>query len=288
MFIGSLPNVHSQYRLHATACAVVSDSVFMGTRHGLFLLLPNRPEPVLLPIPARDSLPPISALAIDPTGDLWIGTDGLGLFQRHGATIVGRSTTRYVRALAGHPDTSIWIGSDIGVLHLKGGTLKHYSEEITAEGVEIKDNIIDLIEIDDEGNIWIGTGQGMNVIPSTVARHASEAHHEVPSFDYVGRRGNDVLCVLAYGTPSRCWLLGTTDGLFVVDGAVLTDEHDHATDDPTHRERTTARRIAFNRDSSALSVTSLLLDDHDGLLVGTSDGLYRVPLRILELMLTDQ
>lgn len=288
IYVGTLPNVGFAATLGVTSAVSINDTLFLATPHGLRRLWSARNTMETIELPARNSSPAISALAVDPRGRLWIGTDGFGLFVRDQQRIVGSATARYVRAVAAHPDSSIWIGSDMGVLHLKDSVLRHYSEEITSEGIEIKDNVIDMITVDREGTIWIGTSQGINVVPNDVARRAAEAHHEVPSFDYIGRKGNAVHCVIQREAPTRDWLLGTDDGLFVLDIETVPEgEHHHVEDNMTPRHAS-ARRIIFQSEQTPTAVRALLWTDDHGLLVGTSNGLIFMPSRVASTLLDDR
>jgi len=288
VYVGAMPQVRIASSLRVTSAVLSADTLFLATPRGLRAIALAHNTPMTIDMPARDATPPISALAVDPRGRIWIGTDGYGLFVREGNRIVGASTTQYVRALACHPDSSVWVGSDMGVLHLKDNTLRHYSEEITSQGIEVKDNIIDMITIDREGTIWIGTSQGMNVVPDDVARHATDSHHEVPSFDYIGRKGNTVHCVLQLEAPKRDWLLGTDDGLFVFDAeTVPSDQHHHGDGDaPSHH--LSARRISFQTEQTPASVQALSWTSDHGLLIGTTNGLIYMPNQVISTMLDDR
>lgn len=288
IFVGPLPDVLFAATLGVTGAISNNETLFLSTPRGLRVLSSPRNTMKTLELPARNAIPPITALAIDPRGRLWIGTDGYGLFVRDQQRITGSATARYIRALAAHQDTSIWIGTDMGVLHLKDTVMRHYSEEITSEGIEIKDNIVDMITIDREGSVWIGTSQGMNVVPNDVARQATEAHYEVPAFDYIGRRGNAVHCVVQREIPRRDWLLGTDDGLFVLDAEAIPEGEHHHVEGDGSAQRPSARRIVFQSEQTLTAVRSLLWTDDHGLLVGTSNGLIYMPSRVISTLLDDR
>lgn len=169
----------------------------------------------------------------------------------------------------------------------KDSSLRQYSEEITSEGIEIRDNIINMIGTDREGTVWIGTSDGVNIVPNEVARHAMEAHHEVPSFDYIGRKGNALHCVLQRESPSRDWILGTDDGLFVLDAESLPEHHEHGNGDAPSPQHS-ARRISFQTDQTPASVNALLWTADHGLLIGTTNGLIYMPAGVISTMLEDR
>src|SRR5262245_12037441 len=72
---------------------------------------------------------PIFALAEDPRGDLWVGTEGTGLLQRHEGR--WRAYTPHdglpspiVRSLLPDRDGGVWIGTDNGLALFQGGRFR--------------------------------------------------------------------------------------------------------------------------------------------------------------------
>jgi ligand-binding sensor domain-containing protein/signal transduction histidine kinase len=105
---------------------------------------------------------PITALAPEADGSMWIGTDGNGL-DRYKGTVVGHwdkgsgLLSELIRTLYLDPDGALWIGTAGGGLsRLRNGRLATFT---TREG--LPDNTISQILEDDAASLWLGGNDGI-------------------------------------------------------------------------------------------------------------------------------
>ncbi len=108
-----------------------------------------------------DGLPPnaVRALAEDPAGNLWIGTEGGGLCQlRAGKISDTNAPVKDISCLTADCDGVLWAGtSGHGLARFQNGSWSLCS---TLHGGLASDNIGYLIN-DDAGNLWIGSYEGL-------------------------------------------------------------------------------------------------------------------------------
>ena len=108
-----------------------------------------------------DGLPknPVRALAEDAAGNLWIGTEGGGLFRlRDGKISAVASPVKDVSCLLADRDGVLWAGtSGHGLARFQNG---NWSLCSTVSGGLASDNIGYLID-DDAGNLWLGSYEGL-------------------------------------------------------------------------------------------------------------------------------
>jgi ligand-binding sensor domain-containing protein/signal transduction histidine kinase len=104
----------------------------------------------------------ISALCVDRSGALWIGTFGAGLLQLTDRTFKELGTTEglvgsEVTALEAGNEGSLWIGTTTGLSRYRDGKFFNYT---CKEG--LASEIIRCVREDRSGNVWIATGEGLN------------------------------------------------------------------------------------------------------------------------------
>ncbi|MFL6447066.1 MAG: two-component regulator propeller domain-containing protein [Bryobacteraceae bacterium] len=105
----------------------------------------------------------IRALLTDHWGDLWIGTQGAGLFRMRGGTFTwfpgGEGAQRpNVTSLFEDTRGSLWIGTDgHGLLCRKDGKFRTFTK---ADG--LPDDAVFSVAEDPAGAIWIGTHRGLS------------------------------------------------------------------------------------------------------------------------------
>ncbi len=109
---------------------------------------------------SREGLPPnaVRALAEDQKGNLWIGTEGGGLFQlRDGKIFPANAPVSDISCLLVDRENVLWVGtSGHGLVRFKDDGWTRYS---TFNGLST-DNIGYLIE-DDFTNLWLGSYEGV-------------------------------------------------------------------------------------------------------------------------------
>jgi signal transduction histidine kinase/ligand-binding sensor domain-containing protein len=98
----------------------------------------------------------------DREGDLWVGTDGSGVYRITSHGVIHYSaprelTNNFIRAFLESRNGEMWIATDEGLSRLTAQGVQHFN---------IKDGLAyfstrSLLE-DDKGDIWIGTDQGLS------------------------------------------------------------------------------------------------------------------------------
>jgi signal transduction histidine kinase/ligand-binding sensor domain-containing protein len=166
---------------------------------------------------ARDGLPPngVRALADDPQGNLWIGTEGGGLFLlRDGKISPVRAPFKDVSCLWMDRDGVLWAGTfGHGLAWLAQGQWTGCS---AAEGLA-SDDIGSLIE-DDSGNLWIGSYEGlMRVGKKSLADFAGNHDRKISCRTFLTRECSAGAQPAALRTHDGRLLFPTTAGLVALD-----------------------------------------------------------------------
>ncbi len=105
---------------------------------------------------------PIRNIFRDRSGDLWIGTDGSGVYRSTRAGVVhytapDRLINNFVRGFLQSQDGAMWIATDEGVSRLAGAETRNYQ---VSNGLAYF-SVRALVE-DRAGDIWIGTDHGLS------------------------------------------------------------------------------------------------------------------------------
>jgi signal transduction histidine kinase len=112
--------------------------------------------------PQRVARGPISALAVQPDGQVWVGSGGGGLRRIQQAndavlTVTNGLRSLSIRALYLDPDSALWIGTAGGGLsRWQNGAVTSFTE---AQGLSAR-TVSQIIE-DDFGHLWLGTSRGI-------------------------------------------------------------------------------------------------------------------------------
>lgn len=198
----------------------------------------------------------IFALAHHNNGGIWVATlDGLARLTPGSEKFdyLTLDTTRSklrVDALA-PDDDGIWIGTDIAGLKFlsRKGRLYNY----TRAAKQVSSNHINALFKDKNGNIWIGTSEGLNFYDKLNHRFSSYRNNNSKRLF----NSNDVLS-LFQDSHGALWI-GTRAGVFLFD----TGEH---------------RFISLNNkgDLQDKSVKSVIEDDNGHLWLGTNRGVVEI------------
>ena len=170
---------------------------------------------------AADGLPPnaVRALAEDTNSDLWIGTDGGGIFTlRAGKISAVSAPVKDISCLLAGRDGAIWVGtSGHGLARLAQGKWTLYS---AADGLN-GDDIGYLIE-DDFGNLWLGSYEGLvRVEKKSLADFAAGAVKTISCRTILTRECSAGAQPAAIRTRDGKLLFPTVEGLVAVSQAEL-------------------------------------------------------------------
>jgi len=151
----------------------------------------------------------VTAIAQDPDGFMWIGTQG-GLHRydgshytlyRQDSRVAGSLPDSFVTALAADGDDGLWVGTYsqyVARLDLRTGRIRAFSSHGPPEGQRV------FTLLAEQGVLWVGTGLGLErVDPASGARRQLMALD-----DHTGLRQ-----ALARGPDGALWY-GTSQGLF--------------------------------------------------------------------------
>ena len=155
---------------------------------------------------------PIRNLFRDRSGDLWIGTDGSGVYRWTHAGMIhyaapGRLINNFVRAFLQSKDGSLWIATDEGVSRLAGAETRNYQ---VSNGLAYF-SVRALVE-DRAGDIWIGTDHGLSHL------HAGAFVHDAAT---AGMAEEKVWSILE-DSHGALWFGTRGHGLFRYAGGTIT------------------------------------------------------------------
>ena len=138
----------------------VGGRIWVATLHGLGYLENDRFVPVR-DIPGG----PVTAMAQDSAGSLWVSEEAAGLFQVAGCRLVQRiewprlGRGAHVSAAAADPAQGVWVGFHLGgIAYLSSGQVrKSYG---TAEG--LGEGRVNHLQFDQGGALWASTDGGLS------------------------------------------------------------------------------------------------------------------------------
>jgi ligand-binding sensor domain-containing protein/signal transduction histidine kinase len=162
----------------------------------------------------------VRALADDAQGNLWIGTEGGGLFRlRDGKISAARAPVKDVSSLAVDRDGVLWVGtSGHGLAWLKDG---HWNLCSTVRGGLNSDSIGYLLD-DEAGNLWLGSYEGLlRVEKKSLADFAAGTVKDISCRPFLMRECSAGAQPAAVRTRDGKLWFPTTEGVVVVNPADL-------------------------------------------------------------------
>lgn len=135
----------------------------------------------------------VRSLYQDPQGNLWVGTynqlnklpPGAHHFETYDLkgsykpSLQNNLISGDIRPVAHSGDSLLWVGTETGLcrFHTRTGAVDVYNEKNTA----FSNEVIKCIYPDDQGNLWLGTDFGLNVLnPATGQNHTYFHHPQQP------------------------------------------------------------------------------------------------------------
>jgi ligand-binding sensor domain-containing protein/two-component sensor histidine kinase len=126
----------------------------------------------------------IHCMAMDNKNNLWAGTRGNGLFKISLSrsndsirlkvldTFAKRLPDQYITAIYAGKKNELWVGTSIkGVIKLTELPGENYSIQQYGTDLGLSSNLVTTINGDSSGNIWVGTGQGLDKLIPTGKVH---------------------------------------------------------------------------------------------------------------------
>jgi ligand-binding sensor domain-containing protein len=167
----------------------------------------------------------ISCLAKDAAGKLWVGNAYKGCYrQATRDSFELKLNIPSILSMTATADSNVWVGTNIGLYRvaIRDFATTRYAEE-GYSGYELPDNIVEKLFSDDYANIWV-------VMPDNLSfKKGSSFSGEMPVFDFVGERNNEVNAILLL--DRKYYLFITQKGVSSLPVTGLNEHHHHATEE---------------------------------------------------------
>ncbi|HNX97044.1 MAG TPA: two-component regulator propeller domain-containing protein [Candidatus Aminicenantes bacterium] len=222
--------------------------IWVGGTTGLYRVAGDA-SLTMAPVPELTAQP-VSCLAGDRQGALWVGTAGSGIFRLAGGRALHLGGAdglpdEYVHAIGEDYEGNVWLGTASGGL----SRLKPRIAGSLGRRDGLPENTVAAVLAGDDGTLWLG------------ARHRGLVRWSPPASPQTvtgsdGLAGDEVTALCRTG-DGRLWV-GTTTGLSLLGGGKIRNYH---------------------RSDGLLAeeITALLADDSGHLWVGSERGLQRFP-----------
>jgi signal transduction histidine kinase/ligand-binding sensor domain-containing protein len=197
-----------------------------------------------------------------PFGFIWIATsDGLNKYDGNQFTVYRKLpydsnsiSENKILCLAITRDTDLCVGtysSGVNIINLKTGAIQKFNHENSP----LSDNNIKDLKEDHKGNLWIGTGNGLNMY--------NPVTHKWKLYKKIGKEGIDkrtnIIQAIFEDREHRIWVAIEYDGVYMI------NDHDEL------------ERIPFAGNYDIKNVSNLDCDAQNNIWVATGNGIYKIP-----------
>lgn len=228
--------------------------VLAGGAQGLTRIVGRQPMETL-DYHGTEPLSEVRTILLDREANLWLGTTSTGLVRLTKRTLqvtpIPLTTpgvvTWSVTAETGRPDPGLWVGTNAGVFLLRDG---HFRQLLKASALPHPDAYNMLAE---QGRLWIGTRAGLVYVDDPLGSAQANIRHD-PRLQPLD---SHQIHALLRDHQGRFWI-GATNGLWELQEDRLVHWQGPELLDET------------------LGVTYLLESSAGALLIGTSDGAFRM------------
>ena len=197
-------------------CALGGDTaIWLGTERGLFRIDGSDFKARKLSLPVSQVDPNVTALFRDATGAAWVGVEAHGTFRLVNGRFEKALGTTPVNAGVATADSSVWIGTNVGLNRWQHQQWVRYNEEGVANR-EIPDNIVEKLILDNYGNLWVITSAGISVFEGNAPGSTHGAH--LPTVRFIGKPNNEVRSVAHVNGEG--YLFATAMGLLLLPDGV--------------------------------------------------------------------
>lgn len=228
--------------------------IFLATKQGLMnYKFGGENKLQLVPTPTKFNNPQITDVIyseIDKT--IHISTNGYGCFKLVNGKLEQSYSTPVANCLAETADSSIWIGTNYGLVRLKNNEITRYSEEIVTQGFNVPDNIIEKLYVDPDNILWIVMSEAIAFATPSVYNSQSE-HTEIHSFPFIGSKSNKINGIAKSKKGDDFWLFATDEGLFMLYGLDIAEEHhEHGMKDKLSSLEGDVKRFKFENNETKI------------------------------------
>lgn len=171
------------------------------------------------------TIPSVTSVLKDKSGNIWISTDGGGIdvynpktrkfthINKKSNAVYSGLKSDYIVSLFLDSKDNLWVGSwDEGIFLLKKGSKKFINFNRTNRPQTINSNAFRSFSEDSKGNVWIASfSDGLNSYNLTTNEFKKYNSKEFLKYKYLG---NKVMCV-SVSSDDVIWV-GTADGLFKI------------------------------------------------------------------------
>ena len=236
------------------------DTVWVGTDSGLHRVIGDR----IMPAPAGPRLAdaPVTALANDSRGRLWVGTRDRGVWlQIDGGFVRPDKDEGWQRSpvwsLAPAPDGSVWVATNGhgAIRFLPDGS----TSALTRDGNGLASDFVHQVVVDRRGRVWLYTNRGLDRWDPSLG----VSHYDLGD-GLVAAAGNPGAAVA--GDDGRLWL-GTPAGLTVFRPGVRVA--------PTVPPAVVIRHVLVDGEPATQSVLADLPPEHNDVTIAYSALSYR-------------
>ena len=198
----------------AIRCALAADTaLWLGTRQGAVRLDTRRFRGLPVALPDGAGAAEVVSLCRDARGGIWIGAVGYGVFRLASGGVEKVLSAPTINAALVTADSSVWIGSNLGLNRFYHESWTRYNEEGVAN-LEIPDNFVEKLLPDNQGNLWVLMSAGISVFPGGGPTSSTT---ELPTATFIGKPGNEVFSVVYVPGVGR--VFATAMGLLLLPDA---------------------------------------------------------------------
>jgi len=201
-------------------CIFVNDSsVWIGVDNGVFIFQIKNKLKSFIKIDTTVANCKIVTIFKNVDQHIYIGTDAYGLYAYRTHDVPEKISTMFpINKGVATADSTIWVGTDVGLFRKRKNEWVRYNEE-GVSNFEIPDNIVHNLVVDNTGLLWILMRNGLAVIeitnPKDLNKSKSHSHEDehghIPSKEYLGRPQNSIYDLHYY--KNKGYLFATDMGL---------------------------------------------------------------------------
>ena len=204
----------------ASIVHTVDGTRYLGSRDGLFAVLPHSNQIVQVPMPQRGAVKFVTALALEGSM-LWIGGKGDGIWTMDLSTPAhtlsqpvptSELTDPEVTAIAPGPGGAMWIATNNGLNLVRKGQATQRIMPVANDPASLASAVINSLLTDRQGRLWVGNNAGIQILERRDASGRAFFHH-------IGKEEgltSENIDTLLMDTTGRVWV-STDDGVVVVE-----------------------------------------------------------------------